>query len=408
MRGRRALWLPLTTSTVVLSPVLMALGVLVTLTNAGFAEPYWLDLSAKSTIGILFMAPGFAALAAWDAVRWRQVRGASVRSWVTLALLHAGFVALASALTYLLVLAFLWVSHPPTAGLPRLDVIATAVWASAAYAVVGFVMGRFLPRLAAAPAAFVAVWLWVAYTPAVEPFWLRNVTGNLGTSCCSTSEQLAGGALGAPLLMTSALLVAGLVLLPAGTAARSIAAVGVLALGTGLAAQWAGDLDADPVEPRAGDQVCIERQGLTVCGWPEHRDKLAPAAEALAPVVRRLREAGLDVSERLTAGGDASGWSLSLGGDTAEQWVDSLVASPLVHLPPDCAGEPGWGWGQAELLSLTQAWLGVTAGRSAEEAADLSGVPADDLERVLALPDSRQLTWFEQSLALMDECEPMS
>lgn len=408
MKARAALWLPLTTSTVVLSPVLVVLGVLVSLTNSDFAEPYWLDLSSKSTIGILFMAPGFAALAAWDAVRWRQLRGASLRSWVSLALLHAGFVALASAVTFLLVLVFLWVSHPPAAGLPRLDVLATAVWACAAYAVVGFVMGRFLPRLAAAPAAFVVVWLWVAYTPAVEPFWLRNVTGNLGTSCCSTSQQLAGGALGAPLLMTGVLLVAGLVLLPAATATRSIAAVAVLAVGTGVAAQWAGDLDADPVEPRTGAQKCVDEAALTVCGWPEHRDKLAPAAEALAPVAQRLREAGLDVPERLTAGGSASGWSLNLGGDTAEQWVGALVSSPLTALPPACAGEPGWGWSEAERLALTQAWLEVTAGRSAEDAATLNGAPARDLDHVLSLPASRQLAWFDTSVTAMGECERVS
>lgn len=407
MIARGRWWLALTSSTVVMSPLIVLIGIVVALSNSSFADPYWLDLSSKSTISILFAAPGFAALSAWDAARWRVLADTSVRGWLEILGRHLLVVATITVGIFLVTLAILYARQTPLAGTPRFDVIAAGVWVTVAYAAVGFAIGRFLPRLAAAPAAFGVVWLWVAYTPAIQPFWLRNVTGNLGTSCCAMDRELVPSALLAPTVLTTGLLIGVVVVLLWSQQTLAWGAMtGVVALAMFAAASMVSSVGADPVQRRTGDQGCVTARGYTFCAWPEHREVLERAAGPLSITVSRMERAGLRLPRALNEDQVGSGgWSLSLGGDDVSSWRVALATSPLVGLPPPCANRNGGVWPAGSQWELAAAWLSTVAGTSPSDAAADQGASRQRLRRLLARSESRQLAWYRKVEPALHSCE---
>ncbi|MBA3781070.1 MAG: hypothetical protein H0X12_04345 [Nocardioides sp.] len=401
--------MPLTTTTLVLSPVLVIFGVVVSLSNAGFADPYWLDLSSKSTVGVLFLAPGFAALCAWDAARWRSLAQTSVRSWVELLAWQLLYVVVATAVTFAVTLAILYAQVPPAVGAPRFDVLALGTGVTAAYAAVGFAFGRFMPRLVAASAAFGVVWLWVAYTPAVQPFWMRNVTGNLGTSCCAVDTELAPMALTAPAVLALGLLVGVCVILT--WSHWRVAQVGsalVVVAALALSGSLVSSVGADPVQRRSGAQECLGAADTRFCGWPEHAAALSEAAPVLVKTVLRLREAGLDVPESLHEDQKANGWSFSLAADSPDIWGSVLATSKIDDLPPACTDDNGGLWPAGEDYPLVGAWLAAVGGVPEREAAQTWGASPRELKRLLGTSAASQLAWFDETDAAMRTCEPVS
>ncbi len=410
MRLRTGARLIGTQSTVTVGPLLVVLGVLVALMNAGTADPYWLDLSSKATIPVLFLAPGFAALSAWDAARWRVLAACAVRSWPAIAVRQLALVAAGTGITFAATLAILVATNAPAAGFPRLDVLILGVLATTSYAAVGFAIGRFLPRLVAAPLAFVAVWIWVAYTPAVQPFWLRNVTGNLGTSCCAIDTQLAPHALLAPASLTVALLIAVMIALwPRPFRARWAVSGLAVALGATLAAHLASPLGADPVEARRGTQHCIEDAGTTWCAWPEHADELRDGVPSLARAASALRRTGLAVPTTLRENTpSAGGWSFSLSTSDPAERGRAFVTSPLADLPPACTDSNGGDWPAGEYLGAATAWLTVAAGGDSSEAARANDIPIAEMSSLLAESRDQQVAWFYRVRNAMQSCDPVS
>ncbi|MFZ2502026.1 MAG: hypothetical protein WAW88_05105 [Nocardioides sp.] len=375
MNLRDRWWLMLTMSTVVLSPLLVILGVVVSMSNANFIDPYWLDLSAKSTVSVLFLAPGFAALAAWDAAMWRNLMPAAARSWGAILIRTIAYVAVATSLTFVITLLALYFQVSPTVGAPRLDVLALGVVVVTGYAALGFLMGRFLSRLIAAPLAFGTVWAWVAYTPAVEPFWMRNVTGNLGTSCCSLDFELVPLALVAPALLAVTLLCCTLILLA--WSARRVAwlcCAGALAAALFASALMMPGVGADPVQKRTGEQTCRQVEARQFCAWPEQAAALSAATPRLNETAQRLEGAGLQLPATLRENQKSpDGWSFSLGANSPEVWGQTLAVSPLDELPPPCSNRNKGVWPAGEYLPLAGAWLASVGGMRASEAADSQG-----------------------------------
>ncbi|MBO9521082.1 MAG: hypothetical protein J7518_06045 [Nocardioidaceae bacterium] len=410
MSGLDRWWLWRTQSTVVLSPVLVVLGCLVSLSNADYADPYWLDLSSKSTVSVLFLAPGFAALAAWDGARWRRLAPAAVRSWIALLALCLSAVALATLLTFAITLLVLDVQVRPAGGAPRLDVLALGVLVVSAYAAVGFVLGRYLPRLIAAPLAFGLVWGWVAFTPAVQPFWMRNVTGNLGTSCCALDVELVPLALVAPGLLAVALLASAAVVLAWSWRRAAWVVAALLVAGSlAAAASMMRPVGADPVQRRTGSQVCVTAGSRSFCAWPEHDGRLRRAAPSLGRTAQRLAATGLDVPPRLRESTRApGGWSFSLGGGNPDQWGKTLAVSPLDELPPPCTDRTGGVWPAGENLELAGAWLLTAGGADEAFAAEAQGASLRRLRELRALPVGDQVHWYARAYAAMQTCEPVS
>lgn len=408
MSVRERQWLLLTSSTALMSPLLFIAGVVVSLSNANFVDPYWLDLSSKSTVSVLFLAPGFAALGAWDAAKWRILMTAAARPWSALLVRHLATVAVTTAVTFAVALMALYTQVPPTVGLPRVDVLALGVAVVTAYAAVGFLLGRFLSGLVAAPLAFGAVWGWVAYTPAIEPFWLRNVTGNIGTSCCSLGFELVPVALVAPLLIAAALLGGTLVVLawPARRRAWLVSGIAVASAVIGSASMMSS-VGADPVRTRTGEQICREASGTMFCAWPEHESALDEALPSLGGATERLEAAGLRLPSTLRENQKSrDGWSFSLAADTPEFWSQTLAVSPLDELPPPCTNRNGGVWPAGENLALAGAWLATVAGTPPAEAAASQGASLAELRQLRNRDPATQLAWYQSAESAMHTCEP--
>lgn len=409
MSLRDRYWMPLSLTTVVASPLLVVIGILVSLSNAGYADPYWLDLSAKATVSVLFLAPGFAALAAWDAARWQTLMSAAVRSWGRLLAQCLVFVAAMSALTFACTLAILYAQVPPSVGWPRLDVLLLGTMAITGYSAVGFVLGRFLSRLVSAPLAFGAVWGWVAYTPAIQPFWLRNVTGNLGTSCCGLDVELVPLALVAPGILTVALVIAAAVLVT--WTHRRIAWAGAVVLVAGAlfaAASMMAPVGADPVQRRTGEQFCTSSAQREFCAWPEHAAALRQATPDLASTTKRLEAAGLDLPDPLRENTkSAGGWSFSLASGNPQSGGRTLALSPLDELPPPCTDHNGGIWPAGKNFALAGAWLASVGGASEEIAAESHEAPLHRLRRLRERSPDEQLRWYSQVYSAMQTCEPV-
>lgn len=124
-----------------------------------------------------------AALATWESGRLRKSG-----VWA-LAPARSRFRVAANALLPALVLSWLVLLLPaalslartatfPTADSLRLPVMALILCVS--YAVIGFAVGLRVPHVVAAPLIAVIVWVAVAFTRAVQPYWIRHVSGQYG------------------------------------------------------------------------------------------------------------------------------------------------------------------------------------------------------------------------------------
>lgn len=408
MSVRSRLWLPLTSTTFLLTPVLAVIGVLISLNNATYASPYWLDLSAKATISLLLLGPGYAAVSAWDAARWRTVASAASRTWLELWGRHLVIVALATTATFGLTLGLLYLDDPPRTGAPRIDVLAAGVLSTVGYAAMGFAVGRLLPRVVAAPAAFLVTWLWVAYTPAIEPLWLRNLTGHLGTSCCGLDVQLAPHALAAPAVVAIGILGAAAAMLAVGRLrAALVVALALVVTGVTAGGLLVRDLGADPVVARQGAQECQTAEGTTWCAWPEHADRLERAVPRLATAIAGLRSAGLLMPEVLREGVRTDGWAFDLSSTDEDSWADILSVSPLDQMPPPCTDTNGGTWPAGRYYETAAAWLQIVSGSPVGQAISDQGASRKKVEALRAGTPEAQLDWFQSAYHAMQTCDPV-
>jgi hypothetical protein len=407
----RRLWIELASTTVVASPVVIVIGVLVARTNTSWLEPYWLDVSSKATGSFIVLAPALAALSAWDASRWRVLSVLPVRGTVHLLARHLLVVAGITLVTFGVSAVLMVSSVRPSAGAPRWDVLATGTWMVVAYAASGFALGHLLPRTVAAPLAFAAVWVWVAYTPAVQPFWLRNANGNLAASCCTLDTELVEHALSAPALIGGALVLGSVLVLRRPRAVLAwLASMAAVTGAVVVASVWLADVGADPVRARDGQRDCVSGSATTLCAWPEHASRLEAGADELSAAASRLRSAGLDVPRTLEEGARTAdgGWTFSLSGPSVDTWVATLATSPLATLPPPCIDHNGGLWPAGEKQPLVTAWLEsvVHTGPVARVASD-AGADRDELDRLLARSGPQQLAWYTATRAALEGCEPL-
>jgi hypothetical protein len=405
-------WIGLTLTTAVASPILLVVGVLVARTNSPWLEPSWLDVSAKSTGSFVVLGPALAALSAWDAARWRVLSVLPVRGSVQLLVRHLAVVAAVTLVTFAGSAVVLVATVRPPTGLPDVGVLTTGVWMVVAYSAVGFALGQRLPRTVAAPLAFALVWCWVAYTPAIEPFWLRNVTGNLAASCCTLDTELVDHALQAPAVIGAALVLGSLLVVRwPGAVVAGVTSLALVAAAVGLASSWMAGVGADPVTAREDERVCVQRDGTSLCAWPEHAalGRLKAGADGLGAAAGRLRAAGLPVPARLDEGASAhDGWSFDLSGPSVRDWVRTLATSPLSALPPDCIEDGGGAWPAGDRQPLVAAWLEVVAGAaSPRQAADDAGAAPVELARLLRRDAGDQAAWYRTTRAALDGCDPL-
>lgn len=147
--------------------------------------------TAKGTATLGFVAPFIAACAAWEGSRLRGARlwqAPSVRSWAAIAFWSLLPIVLTGLLGVLVAITVALVRS--SAGLPDLRFIALTVLDLAAYTVAGFAAGLLMPFAVAGPLTIAVPFIWLGFVSAIDPPWLRHLTGML-RDCCLLPSDLA-------------------------------------------------------------------------------------------------------------------------------------------------------------------------------------------------------------------------
>ncbi|WP_067455536.1 DUF7224 domain-containing protein [Actinomadura macra] len=377
-----------------------------------FVEDNWRDGTVKATsAAVLAFAPPMAAIAAWESWRLRRagvhpgvsVRGpATIMMWSLLPMLGCAVLGMLAAFGAL----FTKLGDVP--GTPDLLVIVTAMLVLSAWAVVGFAAGRWLHPAVGVPVLLVMAWFWLAYPVALDPLWLRHLTGYNDGACCRTDAVFDNRALAAQAILAGSLLVAASLIWSSSRRPVLLRASAVLLplCAMLIAIGLVKNLGPYAERPRSAGLICRGYSQLQVCVWKERRKDLDRDARLIYPAVQKISAAGLPRPERVTEGpaDQKTSWSFVAAPDSSG--VDLVVALAGGFLPSkelDCSKRSAERGGDA--YNLVGAWLAVKGG---VEPAQLVGKVGDEnvamIKRVLATSESVQLSWFKQNLASLTDC----
>ncbi|WP_067484109.1 DUF7224 domain-containing protein [Actinomadura hibisca] len=393
---------------------LVALYLAVTLQDAQqFLQDNWRAGSVlASSAALSAFAPAGAALGAWEAWRLRRAGvhpGVAVRSPLTVmagALLPIlAFALLGTAAAYAVVASQLG----GLPGGPDPLVIAVGVLVTIAWTTAGFVVGRWAHPAIGVPVMMVGTWLWLSYPAAMEPLWLRHLTGYNEGACCETGAVLDGRAIVAQAIIAGALTTAS-----AGAwclhTVRTIcwtplAALPVAAVITGVL--LVQGLGPTAQRPRTSGLACRSHQGVEVCVWNERRAQLDRAARIVVPAARVLTRTGLPMPEKITEGtaDGRTSWRFIAAprADETEMRM-SLASGFLPSHDLDCSKRSDWRGEEA--YAPVGAWLVLGMGLGAARASEQVGSQAVEVaERVRTESRDRQLAWFRHNLKALAHCD---
>lgn len=384
---------------------------------------YGLAATALGTGALPFVAGFTAATAAWEGARLRRtvwwapnVRSRfAIAAWAVLPSVLAGAAAVLAGVAVLLVRSGAMVPDVVVIGVAVLDLIA---WAA-----VGFAAGIMLPVPVAVPVGILLPFVWLAFTPAVYPLWLRHLTG-MFRDCCGLAQDLATAAVVASSLVNVGLIVAAAVLIGGHRSIRRIgASVTSLALPLAVGVVLVSGMTVSPVVPRDPSLLtCRQRDDLTICLWPEHTAKADEIAAIAAGVRTRWLAAGIEVPSVFTEADRsvAPAGSLAIGDVTSTAPDDVIMDLAVAMTPPNpvCI-DPTTGDEMGTTGAVASTWLGAwyaAAGGLAQDRLDVEfgsewGMPAttlDPLPTVDALwkvsPEARR-AWTAHAAELVATCE---
>lgn len=354
------------------------------------SDGYGTDATATGTATLPFVGALCAACAAWEGSRLRRagVWGApSVRSrvevafWSFLPAVLAGCLAIGVAIGVQLVRS--------AAGPPDARLIAVAVIDLVAYGSAGFAAGVLLPFAVAGPLSIVGTVFWLAFVPAMQPVWLRHLTG-MFRDCCGLQSELAPAAVIASTIMNLSIIAAA-ALLVSGLARRvrlggSIASLSVAAL---IGVLFVGGMTYAPTIPRdPAELLCREAGDATVCVWPEHDARLDEVAEIVAEVRAGWQQAGMTVPSRFTEADPnvAPDGALTFGFNgrlsTRDVIIGDLARGKLPPIP-DCPG----GFTGYIAFEYLEAWYAATGGMSSAEMEERYTFPTDPFPSTFSVVD---------------------
>jgi len=383
------------------------------------SDGYTVDATAKASMTIGFVGAVLAACAAWEGSRLRRSglwAAPSVRSrwavafWVLLPVVLVGLVAVSAAMVVNL-------ARSGAGFVPDWRFVAMTAIDLVAYSAAGLAAGLLLPIAVAGPLAIMGTFIWLGFVPAIEPVWLRHLTG-MFRDCCGLEQDLALRAVVASTVVDLGI-VAAAGLLTAGPwprLTRAGAALGALVVAFVIAVPMVAGMIYAPVVARdTGLLQCKENGDLTVCLWPEHQARADEVVEIATAARDRWMGAGITVpalfteADRSVAPSDALFFSFN-GADSDEGNVINSLASSLLPPFPDCEG--GSTGGMA--LIYLQAWYDAAGGMSQSalerewgEMLDEPNYPAplklvDQLEH--ATP-AQQADWISRTETASQQCD---
>jgi hypothetical protein len=180
------------------APYLVPVAVLLTLYHQLSASPWltnqptWAGASARSTTILFLAGPLAAGCAAWEMSRLRRAQIAALAPARSVAVIAAWSALPSFALGVVCVLTALLTAVPMVSGVPgSLDPrpVVIAVLVVAAHTLLGAAAGWLLSPYLSIPLALVASYVWHVYPRAIEPLWIRHLTGSTWTDCCEVDEM---------------------------------------------------------------------------------------------------------------------------------------------------------------------------------------------------------------------------
>lgn len=347
-------------------PISLFAGWYATISPSVPADGYAVDATAAGTATLAFVGSFCAGCAGWEGSRLRRARlwaAPSVRSQATIFFWCLLPVVLVGLLAVLVAIAVELVRF--SAGLPDLRFIAMTALGLVTWSVAGFAAGLLLPFAVAGPLTIVTSFVWFAFVPAIQPVWLRHLTG-MFRDCCGLQQDLAPRAVVASSLVdlgiigAAALLVAG----PKQIGHRVGGALATLTVAGAAGVLLVGGMTYAPVVPR--DVAVLEcRIGgdVTVCLWPEHRARAVEVAGIVAGVRASWERASIDAplvftEEDPTAGPAGALAFRFFGRLSTEDDIVRTLAAAMLPVWPEC---PGGATGGAAFEYL-EAWYAAAGG----------------------------------------------
>lgn len=405
VRAQPAVWL---------LPALLVLGAIyVANYQAGTSDPYALAFAAAGQVVIGFVAPIVAGLGAWEARRLRTSGvwgGPHVRSHVAIAA-DALWPVIAVGATVVVACMAFKMAVGGTAPIPDAALITLVVLVIAAHSVAGFALGLRLAAVVAVPAALMVSFLWMAFPRALEPVWIRHLTGSV--MCCRLQDQLAPEALAGAASVALGLLLAGGLLASQRTPGRSaVSAIVALSIGGAVGAIFVNGLGPYAVKPRDGTELtCRSDQQVRVCVWPEHTSRLERLTGLAKEASMAWERAGLVTQTFSEDASDPARGRLDFTLTANDE--DLLVSLALSALPtfPACAETapyPGY-----DAVDPTLAWLVSLAGMSDDglrqrfgEASDPDQpAPVDVVAALAAADEATQRAWLARNIEAIRSCD---
>lgn len=344
-------------------PVLWAVPVLLILADAHVSQSLLTASSSAVTAAaasaVILIAPVCAASGAWQLGRLRAdptLIRTSARSRARI-VFDAVWVDVVVGLG--VVVGVLAVSTWRAGVPPDVPLAAAGMSALVAWTAVGAGLGHVVALPVAVPAAAVTSYVALTFPVALEPVWLRHLSG-VWFSCCPTDVVFASSA------MLPAVAVAATLLAIAGTMMsglprfRAVAACLVVGLvGIAAATNLAQPIGIDPYAPRPESQLQCTGDDVEWCVWPEHASSVAALDQVGAASYRRWQQAGVAVPDGFTEGRPG----------TNAQFVAAPQPTPVQLRISLATGLEQWLWGCAPGQVERAIGLALIAGAEPNELA---------------------------------------
>ncbi|MBW5481902.1 DUF7224 domain-containing protein [Streptomyces bambusae] len=360
---------------------------------------------------VLALAPAAAACAAggaWEAARLRRGRvqeQAPVRSPLAIAasvllpVWGMGLAGLAAALVL--------TSHAAGAlpALSHLGMLAALAGVLAASSLWGYLLGRVVPGIAAAPIAMVVGFCAVGFPVSFDPPWLRHLVGQAYDGCCEVGTVIDPAAVWSPLVFAAGLCAAGVVVIQSvGRAPRALA-VGIAVVASVAAFLPVRDMGYNPFMARDSSELVCDTDGTPkICLWPETPDRDGVGKLVRARTVR-LQQAGLPVADTFSAVPHPGEAAFGSTGQVRPDNIPLRIANTFMPGIPECARTTGK-YPASPARSPLDGWLTATAEGTVPPPAP-GRFSAEDLavvRQVLARPRADQLDWYEANRKALSGC----
>lgn len=379
-----------------------------TLTRNGTAG-YGPSTVGQASYVMAFAAAACAGSAAWEGTRLKRGRvfgQAPARGPLAIVLpvlLPVWLMGMAGLATGLLISASAVGAAP---ALSHLGMVGAQALLLAAATLTGYLAGRLLPGIAAAPIALTAGFCLTAFPVSLSTAWPRHLVAGAYSECCSIGAVIDPRAVWAPAAFATGVSAAALLLIHRSTFGTRAVAFLLVAAGTAAALPPALGLSYNPVTARDDSElVCDTRGRPQICQWPElAADR--QVADQIRAYATRLEQAGLKVPTILTEKRVLGPGEAHFGFKSRPEPADIALnlASAVLPAMPECARRTGTFRGYPARAPL-MAWVTSISLQAPPGPGRLSPDEAALVQRVLREPREKQMAWYETNRQALTTCD---